>query len=98
MKKRIKKTFALFGITVMILSSSMTALAASCLDVRDYGRHRYNNRFVCRKELNAVQQRYLGDGKFLVRVYYEDYGFCVCGQYGKSEISQNWYEKVVSIY
>ena len=44
MKKRIKKTIALLTLTVAILGTSMTSFAASCLNVRDYGRHRHNHR------------------------------------------------------
>lgn len=94
MKKRIKKTIALFGITVMILSSSMTALAASCLDVRDYGYHRYQEKRY--EVLNRREVRYvsISEGK----IHYVDeikvHQVCVCGAQKCDTIYRDGYKKI----
>ena len=80
MKKRIKKTIALLTLTVAVLGSSMTTMAASCLNVRDYGRHRHNHRVLSVSESNVVMG--ITDGKIHVVVTKSTTGYCVCGERG----------------
>ena len=44
-KAKIKKTLAGVTAGILILASAQTVMAKSCLDVRDYGYHRYNQRY-----------------------------------------------------
>ena len=78
MKKRIKKTIALLTLTVAVLGQSMTAMAASCLNMRDYKEHRYTERYY-----------YVDKGRKYVThnanvIYLEQeievWGACVCGE------------------
>lgn len=78
MKKRMKKTIALLGLTLAVMSSSIPALAASCLSVRDYGHHKYDHRDlgwrVTSRVVNGTE-----NGKWVVYVTSAHYGKCVCG-------------------
>ncbi len=80
MKKRIKKTIALLTLTVAVLGTSMTAMAASCLSVRDYKHHKFDHRFVSEVQHKVV---FTGvDGKRYLETTTFTTGYCVCGLRG----------------
>lgn len=81
MKKRIKKTIALLTLTATLLSTSMTTLAASCLNVRDYGEHRYTQRtYYVVKGRRYVTHT---DKVIYLEEIREIWGVCVCGEHEK---------------
>lgn len=77
MKKRIKKTIALLILMVSVLGTSITALAASCLDVRDYGYHRYAQRTYY---IDSNEVMGMNNGVVHYVVTREIWGECVCGE------------------
>lgn len=98
MKKRIKKRIVVMVVALTLLSSSLTAFAASCLDVRDYGHHRYNNRILGWRVANQEVLGAANDGshRIVVRVTEKEYGICVCGERGDTG-AEYVYEKLVDL-
>ena len=80
MKKRIKKTIALLTLTVAVLGTSVTSFAASCLDVRDYQKHRYAQRTYY-VETGDRTLLYIANGVMHYSVKREVWGVCVCGEH-----------------
>lgn len=80
MKNKIKKSIVVLGVTLTVLSSSMSVFAASCLNVRDYGCHNYSHQYV-RTEVTQVLEGY-SRGKYHFTVTVTERGKCVCGEEG----------------
>ncbi|MCR4677644.1 MAG: hypothetical protein K5679_02685 [Lachnospiraceae bacterium] len=74
-----KALIALLALTIIAGSASTVAAATSCLDVRDYGSHRYaqqSNTYL----LSSTVMGSDGHGNFVV---YDDYlkvDICICGE------------------
>ncbi len=97
MKKRIKKIIALLTLTVAVMGTSTTAMAASCQNVRYYGNHRYTERAYAVDKEWVLMYVDNGVGHFRVLQYY--YGVCsdsMCGAHGKT--GEAWVDKYKKIY
>ena len=84
---KIKKSIVVLGVTLTVLSSSMSVFAASCLNVRDYGCHRYNHRDLgWREEERVATGGADANGRRATAIIIKEskYGQCVCGAEGKT--------------
>lgn len=106
MKKGIKMTVAslLAVFTVLGAASTVLAKSSSCLDVRDYGYHRYNQRsydtykFAHQYSTQAYykikdygQGHYLSQAKKDITIVYDKYvnGICVCDAQKVVDVEEN---------
>lgn len=83
MNKKIKKFFAVFAVMAICFQSLGAVAGSNCLDVRDYGYHRYSARTYTALESTML----LGtDGvydKYFIAVLdctYKKTDICVCGE------------------
>ena len=90
-KKRIKKTIALLTLTVAVFGTSMTALASSCLNVRDYGCHNSDRGSYTVKRNEVLGPD--GHGNIKILVTETTYNICYCGVNYEAGINQ-YYEYV----
>lgn len=75
--KKLKKIISVFVVTLSVLSFSMIASAAdACLDVRDYGDHRYQERVYEPYEANHTCMGMDQYGRLVI--YYDLYQRCQC--------------------